>query len=482
MGAKTTFRRLWSILLALVLVVGMMPTTALAEGETPTQATATADFSADPTAARVLLNAAKTGETDSTWDSTTKTLPLNGINFSTTHHVAVRLPGESTIVLPDGTTNTITGGNLTYHDWCRGIQADGDLTITIPDDSDGTGKLIVTGGDTTGKYACSHGIYSERGNVIIRGGTIYATGGTIAYSNSETYSCGIRASYSAKNVSIEGGTVIATGGKGSGYSCGIYGDNPMYISGGTVIAKGDDDVYESYGLYNYMSIVLQGGTVTATGRTEGICAYSQYGNVIYAGYPITFVGSPGTGKMNGAIGSSKTGEYQYTLPANSFVVPSYKYKKFKCWDVNGEEKAVGDTITISDDTTVTAVWEDITFDVTVTNGSASVEGKPVTAAAKNTEVTLTAKEIDGKVFDKWEVVSGYITLEDSWSAITTFTMPTSAVSVKATYIDAISSVAITDIDAPASNAALDTTAACATTGVSSTTPTARWAASDSNAR
>ena len=71
-----------------------------------------------------------------------------------------------------------------------------------------------------------------------------------------------------------------------------------------------------------------------------------------------------------------------------------------------------------------------TYSVTVTNGSADHS----TNVTPGTKVTLTAnKAPDGKVFDKWEVVSGSITLADATSATTTFTMPAGAVSVKATY-------------------------------------------------
>ncbi len=103
MKAKTKFTKLWSILLALAMVVGMLPTIALAAGS----ATATADFVSDPTTALALLNDAKTGTTASTWDSTTKTLTLCGVNFVTTAATAVKLPDNTTIVLADGTTNTI---------------------------------------------------------------------------------------------------------------------------------------------------------------------------------------------------------------------------------------------------------------------------------------------------------------------------------------------------------------------------------------
>lgn len=68
------------------------------------------------------------------------------------------------------------------------------------------------------------------------------------------------------------------------------------------------------------------------------------------GYTVTFDANGGTGTMASTV---KSGAYE--LPANSFTAPSGK--QFKGWSVNGSEKAVGETITISADTTVTAVWE-----------------------------------------------------------------------------------------------------------------------------
>ena len=124
---------------------------------------------------------------------------------------------------------------------------------------------------------------------------------------------------------------------------------------------------------------------------------------------------------------------KYTLPANGFTAPAGK--QFKAWSVGGVEKVVGDKITVTANTTVTAVWEAVEYNVTVTGGTASVgAGTPITKATMGTTVTLTAGAApSGKVFDKWEVVSGGITLADANSATTTFVMPASAVSVKATY-------------------------------------------------
>ena len=75
------------------------------------------------------------------------------------------------------------------------------------------------------------------------------------------------------------------------------------------------------------------------------------------------------------------------------------------------------------------------YDITVTDGKATIgAGTEISKAAEGTTVTLTANAApSGQVFDKWVVVSGSITLADANSATTTFTMPASAVSVKATY-------------------------------------------------
>ena len=77
--------------------------------------------------------------------------------------------------------------------------------------------------------------------------------------------------------------------------------------------------------------------------------------------------------------------------------------------------------------------------VTVIKGTASVAaGTPITdKIAQNTVVTVTADAPEaGKVFDKWVVLEGNVTLTDATKATTTFTMPGNAVKIEATYKDA----------------------------------------------
>lgn len=79
------------------------------------------------------------------------------------------------------------------------------------------------------------------------------------------------------------------------------------------------------------------------------------------------------------------------------------------------------------------------FTVTVIKGTASVAaGIPITdKIVQNTVVTVTADAPEaGKVFDKWVVLEGNVTLADATKATTTFTMPGNDVKLEATYKDA----------------------------------------------
>ena len=180
------------------------------------------------------------------------------------------------------------------------------------------------------------------------------------------------------------------------------------------------------------SLTTDGAIVTKVDMTENRTVYAIWENIPVVTYTVSFAANGGTGTMADVTGISG----EYTLPANGFTAPAGK--QFKAWSVGGVEKAVGDKITVTANTTVTAVWEAIEYNVTVTGGTASVgAGTPITKATMGTTVTLTAGAAPtGKVFDKWEVVSGGITLADANSATTTFTMPASGVSVKATYKNA----------------------------------------------
>ena len=142
---------------------------------------------------------------------------------------------------------------------------------------------------------------------------------------------------------------------------------------------------------------------------------------------------------HGTISANKTGLTAGSTETITFN-PEVGYE-IDTVTVNGTATSVsGNTlnVTMNENKTVVVTYKAIEYNITVTDGKATIgAGTPITKATMGTIVTLTANAApSGKIFDKWEVVSGGITLADANSATTTFTMPASAVSVKATYKNA----------------------------------------------
>ena len=175
------------------------------------------------------------------------------------------------------------------------------------------------------------------------------------------------------------------------------------------------------------SYLKPGDTKTIWSSANGATLTAIWKDAPVTYYTVSFDSNGGTGSMADVTGISG----EYTLPANGFTAPAGK--QFKAWSVGGVEKAAGDTITVNANTTVTAVWEAVEYNVTVTGGTASVgAGTPITKATMGTTVTLTAGAAPtGQMFDKW-VVNGVV-VDDANSATTTFVMPAGNVTAEATY-------------------------------------------------
>ena len=149
-----------------------------------------------------------------------------------------------------------------------------------------------------------------------------------------------------------------------------------------------------------------------------------------AEYTVRFNANGGGGTMADVTGISGS----YTLPACGFTEP--EGKQFKGWSTSADGSVIsGTTYEVSLDTTFYAIWESKEYPIIVADGKATIgAGSEISKAAQGTTITLTANAApDGKVFDKWVVESGNTTLEDANSETTTFIMPDSEVSVKATY-------------------------------------------------
>lgn len=238
-------KRVLSLVLALCLTLALLPGAAFAEGSAAAE---TADFTGEDTAAALgLLNATNTGHGVSTWDSSTKTLTLKGVNFTTTATTALKLPAGATIVLADGTHNSITGGGAdaavdgTYHNdiYIYGIYAAGALTIKGGDA--GTGTLSVTSGkhtNTGDAWTYSVALYAK-GMVMVEGGKVALTGGEVTNGDC-AFSIGLELP-EGSGLSVTGGELIATGGRSydtgdgetrSSFSLGVYAyESSVSVSG-----------------------------------------------------------------------------------------------------------------------------------------------------------------------------------------------------------------------------------------------------------
>ena len=436
MKGKTKFTRLWSILLALAMVVGMLPIAALAAGS----ATETADFVSTPTKALALLNDAKTGTTDSTWDGST--LTLKGVHFVTSAATAVKLPANTTIVLTDGTTNTIKGGDSGSED-CYGIYVDNG-NLNIQGETAGTGKLIVNGGNATGADKDSYGIRTEKGDVTITGGMVEVTGGAAVHKSS-----GI---YAKRNDNGSGGYI--------GGNINISGSAQVTAAGGDVT----DATSLSYGLFaNEAMTISDSAKVTATG---GASSNKSYGIRVYGGN-VTISGgavkakagsAPTAAALNKAPTLTITAYSWRTLDSGDYYDPDYN------WD---ESHAY---VEIKSNPTVT-------FNANGANASVAPASGTTNAAGKLTSLPTPTRS--GYTFNGWNTKQNGT--GTTVTSETTFTENTTVYAQWEVATVSITSVAITGIDTPVSNTALDTEAVCESAGVSNTEPTVTWDSSDSKA-
>ena len=120
-------------------------------------------------------------------------------------------------------------------------------------------------------------------------------------------------------------------------------------------------------------------------------------------YKVSFNPGKGSGSMKAEeiVKGSK-----YNLPECKFEAP--ENKEFKAWSVNGEEKAVGDSITVNDDIEVIATWqvkpiEKVKVTLVANNGTDKTKVENI---EKGTEYTLPECSFtapDGQVFKAWQI-------------------------------------------------------------------------------
>ena len=183
---------------------------------------------------------------------------IEGVNNDDYEWAGINCIGDATIILADGTTNTVKG----FYEDFPGIWARLNHTLTI----NGTGSLVAS---SNGWGAgIGGGCMTTFGDIRIEGGNITATGGNNC--------AGIGAGgWGSGNITITGGHINATGNGGGAGIGGGYGNNAVCgditISGGTIIANGGEDG-AGIGTGNEGTcgdITISGGTITANGGERG---------------------------------------------------------------------------------------------------------------------------------------------------------------------------------------------------------------------
>jgi uncharacterized protein YjdB len=153
--------------------------------------------------------------------TTITTVTLNGINITN----GIECLGDATIILADGSTNTVKGSFLK----AGIVVGPSGTTLTIDAETAGDGKLNATGSTQCAGIGTSYKSFSDVtcGDITINGGIVTAIGGQYGagigtgLTRSKNNTCGA--------ITINGGTVTATG---RNYAAGI-GTGWAFDSGGS---------------------------------------------------------------------------------------------------------------------------------------------------------------------------------------------------------------------------------------------------------
>ena len=222
------------------------------------------------------------------WSNATITLDgvtINGTNDENCPWAGLTLYDHATIILKDGTTNTIKGFDYHY----PGIFVPVGHTLTIKGQSEGTGILHASSstggpGGIEGSCGIGGGISINCGDIVIEGGNITAVG------SRSSSGIGAGKDASCSEITITGGTVTASGGSNApGIGSGYHGFcSAINLSGGTVTATGG---YEAPGIGSGWG--ARCGNITITSGVTGVTATNGSG----ATYSI----NPGTGEGCGSV-------------------------------------------------------------------------------------------------------------------------------------------------------------------------------------
>ena len=184
--------------------------------------------------------------------------------------------------------------------------------------------------------------------------------------------------------------------------------------------------YDGYTFLGWYTEETGGEKVTTdTVFTKDTTIYAHWQKQAAQAYTVTLNANDGT--INSGVITSYTYGVGATLPTD---VTREGYT-FAGWYASADFSGDAVTAISAEDTgnkTYWAKWTANAYGITVTNDGNGEASADKTTAAEGETVTLTATPNSGYHFERWDVVTGNVTIDDN-----TFTMPAESVAIKAIF-------------------------------------------------
>ena len=476
-------KRFLAALVCVCMVLVLLPVTALAAPPPAPTNSATWDFTS------VTEDGNGAGWA---WVQSSKTLTLTDFTFATTAANALKVPANTTIVL-EGVNVIMSIHSSALAVSCGLSGLDGSVTIT----SSSGGSLHVTGGTSTDNYSCgiysNNLTVSGSADVKATGGMSSqgSSNGIFMWSdsileikdNANLTAVGIAGLTSLgittaadTSITISDNANVAAIGNDNGLK--LLSGSTLSITGGTLALTGDvraisEDYTVPNGYYYRVSAVKSNTTGDIRDTSDGsfvISSLYKYARLtvsstsapVNAATPVINTQPSGGSMMVGATHAlsvaatspdSGTLTYQWyknTSATNSggtlisgetnatYAAPIdtegtyYYYVVVTNTITNNGDGGTKTAVTSSGAVTLTiTLTAPTTYALTVNGSFAGISG--ASSYASGTSVSIDAGTRSGYTFSGWTVTGNIVTLADSTSTTTTFTMPASAVTVTANW-------------------------------------------------
>ncbi len=329
-----------AMLMAVVMLCGMLPVTVFAAidvitvaGTNVVDGTNVTYWLCDAENGTITGEGADESNYQVKYDPATTTITLNGATIGGNGIRRDDSYDDYNVVLAEGTTNRVT-------------------SVTGSALACAYGSIVISGAGSLNATGAANGIWADCSVTITDGANVTATG---------LNGCGIFSDSSFDTIYIKNGATAIL--SGSTYGIGGYAD--VEIDNASATVTGDTAAFKSSyaigGIYKWRTSESGAFTISAETKFRPNSTITRVEFIPVPTYAVIFDANGGTGTMITA--DVKEGE-EYTLPKCGFTAPAGK--QFKAWSVGSSEKKPGNKITVSANTTVSAVWQDLVEGPTIT--------------------------------------------------------------------------------------------------------------------